>query len=156
MMRLAAVGFVLLWCSGCGLLGPTCLSRQKTGVVTTISGEVAPRQVVSHRVPYGTEGSQNNLEITWTGKDAAEGPRIGAYVTKVDCVDFRPPPGTNTGSCSVLALASTGRELLIVTHGRGNPEILGNPPEYRLWIVGDAGQTVRYTISITWFSGPDC
>jgi hypothetical protein len=56
----------------------------------------------------------------------------------------------------VVARASTGREILIITYGRGNPERLGNPPEYILCIVGDVVQTVRYTIDITWFFGPDC
>jgi hypothetical protein len=45
---------------------------------------------------------------------------------------------------------------VIVTHGRGNPEILGTPPTNKVWIVGDRRQDVDYTIDISWFFGPDC
>ena len=45
---------------------------------------------------------------------------------------------------------------LTIANGRGNPEILGTPPEYKLWIVGDSRQGAAYTIVITWFFGPDC
>jgi hypothetical protein len=45
---------------------------------------------------------------------------------------------------------------LIVTNGRGNPDILGTPAEYKLWVAGDPSQSVAYSISITWFFGPDC
>ena len=45
---------------------------------------------------------------------------------------------------------------LVVTHGRGNPEVLGTPPEFRLWIVGDPARSTFYTMTVTWFHGPDC
>ena len=56
-----------------------------------------------------------------------------------------------TPSVDGLAVAT-----LIVTHGRGNPEVLGTPPEFKVWVVGDATQRVSYTLTATWFRGPDC
>jgi len=160
MIRITALGLFLLCPWGCGLLGPSCLDRQKTGPVTTIVGEVAPARIVVHQVPYGTEGSQNDAHISWVGQAAADGPRIGVYATKVGCADFRPPPATNGDACALLGRAGSidGQiaTTLIITNGRGNPDILGSPAEYKLWVVGDPEQSARYTIDITWFYGPDC
>ncbi len=79
------------------------------------------------------------------------------HATEVGCVDFRPPPAANSGECSVFALAvSEGVTTLTIANGRGNPDRLGSPPEYKLWVVGDPEQSVRYTIDVTWFRGPDC
>jgi hypothetical protein len=148
--------------SGCGLVGPSCLARQHQGTVTSLSGEVEAQQVAVHRVPYGTEGSQNDIEITWSGQREAGGPRIRVYATKVECVQF---VETGAGPCASLDGSSgfldpaTGNFVqtsLTVTNGRGNPDILGSPPEYKLWVVGDVDRTTRYSITITWFYGPDC
>jgi hypothetical protein len=159
----ALVVAVGLAAPGCGLVGPSCLARQHRGAVTALSGEVAPRAVTVHRVAYGSEGSQNDLEISWDGQRVANGPRIRVYATKVDCVDFVPERGAgpcaSIGSGGGFAEPGTGQFVqtsLIVTNGRGNPDILGSPPEYKLWVVGDADRTSRYAITITWFYGPDC
>ena len=159
-MRMFVLGLSLLSGWGCGLIGPSCLSRQKTGPVTTVVGEVAPAQIGVHRVPYDTEGSQNDARISWVGQGAADGPRISVHATRVGCADFRLPPQTNSGACALLASAGSidGQiaTTLVITNGRGNPDVLGSPAEYKLWVVGDPAQTARYTIDITWFYGPDC
>jgi len=75
-------------------------------------------------------------------------------------IDFRPPPAINTDACAVLGGAGSfdGRiaTTLIIANGRGNPDSLGSPAEYKLWVVGDSEQSTRYTLNITWFFGPDC
>lgn len=151
---------ILFSASACGVIGPSCLGRQKTGAVTAVIGEVGPGAVVSHQVPYGIDGSQNNADIRWSGESAQGGPRIQVYATRLGCVDFDAAQASDLGPCAVLAwagwfwgpIAST----LIITHGRGNPEVLGSPAEYKLWIVGDPQQRATYTVNITWFYGPDC
>ena len=171
---LCATGIAVVIASGCGLVGPSCMEQRKTGAVTTVIGEVAAGAVTMHRVPYGTEGSQNNLRISWAGQSTGN-PRIRVYATKVDCVDFSP---NQTGACANIGggggtLSPTARPCvidrtcqpeaddivqnsLIVTHGAGNPEVLGRPAEYKLWVVGDPERNVSYGIEITWFRGPDC
>ena len=145
---------------GCDLIGPTCVSRQKRGPVTTLTGRVSAGEVTMHRVPYGADGSQNNIEIRWSaGAASTPAPRLAAHATRVACNEFMLPAASNAGDCAIVASGAShvsGFASLIVTHGRGNPERLGNPPEYKLWIVGDDRQDVSYTIDVTWFFGPDC
>jgi hypothetical protein len=159
-MRVVGLLFLLLIGWGCGLVGPSCLGQQKRGTVASIEGEVPAGQVVSHLVAYGTEGSQNDAEVSWPGQSAADGPRIAVYATRADCVDFAPPPAASGGACALLGSAGwfDGHVAtsLTVTHGRGNPEILGSPPQFRLWVVGDPARTTTYRIAISWFRGPDC
>jgi hypothetical protein len=172
---LCATGIAVVIASGCGVVGPSCVAQQKTGAVTTINGEVSAGAVAMHRVPYGTEGSQNNLRISWVGQSTGN-PRIKVYATKVDCVDFS--PANQSGACASIGggggtLSPTARQCVIdrtcqptaddivqnsltVTNGRGNPEVLGQPAEYKLWVVGDPERNVSYGIEITWFRGPDC
>lgn len=147
----------------CGLVGPSCLSRQDRGTVTSFTGSVAARAMTVHRVTYGSQGSQNDVNITWSGQSDAKGPRVRVYATKIECTDFVPERGggacDSIGGASGFADPSTGQFVqnsLVVTNGRGNPDILGSPPEYKLWVVGDSSQDVRYTITIEWFYGPDC
>jgi hypothetical protein len=97
--------------------------------------------------------------ISWPGPSTAGGPQVRLYATAVECSQFRAPPAENSGACAVLATGGWNNGFvssLILTHGRGNPETLGSPPAYKLWVVGDSVQATRYTISITWFYGPDC
>ncbi len=159
-LRFAAAALVLASGPACGLVGPSCLERQQRGHVTTLDGEVAAGQVVSHLVPYETSGSQNDAALSWDSQSSPNPARIRAFATRTTCTDFQPPPAANSGDCAVLAAAGWNEvgiaRTLIVTHGRGNPERLGSPPEYRIWIVGDAERSARYTIAITWFYGPDC
>jgi hypothetical protein len=160
MLRQALVGLLVFCNAGCGIVGPSCVDRRQTGIVAAISGQVAAGQIVSHRVPYGTEGSQNDARFSWTG-DSGSDARLRLYATGVGCASFSLPLETNTGACAVLASAGSlpngaVASTLIITHGRGNPERLGNPPEYILWVVGDAERSASYTINITWLYGPDC
>lgn len=159
MLRLAAILSCVVCSWACDLLGPTCLGRQQRGSVTTITGRVEPGQIAAHRVRYETSGSQNDAHIQWDGDRRADGPRINVYATRAACIDF--DPSTASGACAILSRAGAlpGGNIastLIVTNGRGNPEVLGQPAEYKLWVVGDPLQTAHYTISITWFYGPDC
>jgi hypothetical protein len=116
--------------------------------------------VVSHLVRYGTSGSQNDARLSWDSQRSASPARVRIFATRSGCTDFQPPPAVNGGECAVVAAAGWTEvgiaTTLIVTHGRGNPERLGSPPEYRIWVVGDAERSARYTIDITWFFGPDC
>jgi hypothetical protein len=162
-MRVALIALYVVAAGGCNLIGPSCLAQQKRGVGETFTGVVGPGEIVALRVPYATEGSQNDLEITWWGQDAANGPRLTAYATKIDCVQFV-PPGEGTcaqiGGRSGTASPTPGQPFvqrgLTVTHGRGNPEQLGPGAEYLVWVVGDATERVSYTMTVTWFYGPDC
>ena len=164
--------------SGCSIVGPSCLSRQKTGPAATAFGLVEPGQVASHLMPYDLNGSQNDVNISWSGQGQIDGPRLRIFATSAECVDFH-PPGVNerrTGPCAVIStgggyLAPYARECarsgacqptpdeivnisLIVT-GPGN----GAPPgfhEYKLHVIGDPARPVSYSITATWFYGPDC
>jgi hypothetical protein len=132
--------------------------------VTTVTGEVGPGQTTMHRVPYGTQGSQNDVDVTWDGQKAPDGPRIRVYATRVTCPSFVAPGGT--GACasigSMEGTSATGTEAdfvqdrVSIVNGRGNPDILGTPAEYLLWVVGDRTRAVRYSMTATWFYGPDC
>jgi hypothetical protein len=165
--------------AGCSILGPTCLSQQKRGQVQSLTGSVQPRQVVTHTLRYDQRGSQNNIEFSWTGKGSMTGLRLMFYATGPDCLDFVPPPADfrgDAGPCRVIgsaggylapdarpcALAGTCSpspdEIIpasIIITGPGN----GAPPgfsEYKLHIVGDARVATEYSVSVTWFFGPDC
>jgi hypothetical protein len=130
--------------------------------VAALTGEVAAGQVASHVVAYGTEGSQNDVNITWPGQGTPNSPRLVVYATKTACQEFVAPGGS--GPCMPIGSrggyrASDGEFVqtsLVVTNGRGNPDILGTPAEYKLWIVGDPGQRSTYSITTTYFFGPDC
>lgn len=70
MVRMAWPAALILCPSfGCGVIGPSCLERRQTGAVATVSGEVGPGAIVSHQVPYATDGSQQRVtytvDITW-------------------------------------------------------------------------------------------
>jgi hypothetical protein len=152
--------------SGCGLIGPICRARQQRKPVTTLTGDVAAGAIVVHRVKYGIAGSQNDLRLTWPQQREAGGPRLRVYLTRVECDQFDPAriPGSRREACASIggigSTPSAGGDLvqvsLTVTHGRGNPEQLGETAEYKLWVFGDARQPVSYTIDITSFYGPDC
>ena len=87
----AVIGVLYISANGCGIVGPSCLSQQNTGAVMTASGVVGPAEVTVHRVAYGIDGSQNDVNISWTGQFTPNGPQVRVYATKVDCVDFTPP-----------------------------------------------------------------
>jgi hypothetical protein len=160
MLRLMAIAWLAWLNSGCNVIGPSCVSRQERGSVTSIAGQVAAGQIAWHQVRYETRGSQNDARVDWPDARLADGPRLMFYATRADCMDFKLPANGNTGDCAILARAGRGdlglANTLIVTHGRGNPETLGSPPEYKIWVVGDPERLTGYTIEITWFFGPDC
>ena len=158
MLRVLAVAALCLTSSGCALVGPSCVSQQERGTVTSLSGSVEGDAVVMHRVVYDTRGSQNDARLDWLGQRDPEGPRLIIYATLASCEQFSLPADTNSGNCAVLARAGWTAQgsagTLILTHGRGNPERLGTPPEYKLWITSD--RTTTYNISVSYFYGPDC
>jgi hypothetical protein len=127
--------------------------------VTSLTGVVAAGSLTSHRVRYGTDGSQNDVRVRWTGQ-AAGGLHLRLFATRAGCTAFAPPPAPVPADCSVLGAAGLINGVvvnsLVVTHGRGNPEILGSPPEFIVWVVGDHERSVEYAIDVTWLFGPDC
>jgi hypothetical protein len=159
-MRHLAVVACAVSASNCAITGPSCIAQQQRGTAAMVDGEVAAGAVVSHVVPYDTQGSQNTVRIRWTDQDTPSGPRIQVYATRSSCASFQPPPSPNSSECALLGQAgwtpSGIVDTLVVTHGRGNPETLGPRPEYMLWIAGDPERNARYTITSTWFFGPDC
>lgn len=159
MRTVALLLFLLAGGWGCGLVGPSCLSRQERGSVATIQGEVGAGKIVSHLVAYGTQGSQNDVDVSWTGQSAADGARIAVYATKAECSDFKVPPAQDA-ACGLLGVAGWVEghmaTSLVVANGRGNPEILGSPPQFKLWVVGDPTRSATYSLHVTYFYGPDC
>lgn len=155
--------------SGCTVLGPSCTERQRRGFVMAISGEVEANQVVSHLVPYDRRGSQNDVSIDWIGRGQAGGPRLRVYATPVACTNFLPPPARNSGACAEIVGSAGGscaqpgptcsdedliQGSIIVAKGPGNGP--HDFTQYRLHVLGDATQRVSYSISLSYWSGPDC
>ena len=177
--RMFAAAVLAACQAACSVLGPSCLSQQHRGQVQSLAGPVQRRQLVTHTLRYDQRGSQNNLEFSWTGGGTLSGPRLMFFATGPDCVDFAPPSDDvrgDAGPCRAIgnvsghvaldarpcALAGTclaSRDEIIYTSiiitGPGN----GAPPgfsEYKLHIVGDARVAADYSVSVTWFYGPDC
>jgi hypothetical protein len=176
-----AIGLAGIAASGCGsILGPACLARQKTGTVATLSGRVEPGQIVTQLVPYELQGSQNDVRISWDGQGTVGGPRVRIYATSTACTSFTPPPSDNpsvprgdcttfgngggypspearpcvvAGTCTPTADEIIWNSLLITGPGNGAPAGFS---EYKLHVVGDASRAAAYSITITWFFGPDC
>src|SRR5215204_5873033 len=162
-VAMAAVGLIA---SGCNIVGPSCLLRQKTGLAATAWGRVEPGQVASHLMPYDLNGSQNDVNISWSGQGQIDGPRLRTFATSAACVDFHVPAVNEprTGPCAVIStgggyLAPYARECarsgacqptpdeivntsLIVT-GPGNGAPL-DFHEYKLHVIGDAARPVSY------------
>lgn len=157
MNRLLVIAMMALPHTACGILGPSCVEQREEGTLPPISGTVGGDEIAMHRLAYDTRGSQNDARLAWPGQ-GTDGAHLRAYATRVTCDEFTLPAESNTGECAVLGAAGwspTGTSTtLIVTHGRGNPERFGNPPEYKLWVVSD--RFTPYTITIRWFYGPDC
>ena len=152
------IAVLLLASAGCNPLGPSCLDRREEGTLPAVTGTVTADEISMHLVGYDTRGSQNDVRLSWSGQADPDGPHLRAYATRAGCHNFTLPAESNTGACEILgsggwspAATST---TLIVTHGRGNPERLGSPPEFKLWIVSD--RSTGYSFTIRWFFGPDC
>lgn len=144
--------------AGCNPLAASCLSRQKTGPVASVSGTVGAGQTLVHRLPYGTDGSQNTVNVSWASQGGSGAPQVQFYATRTACENFAPENAT--GACAVLGRGGWFEghivSSLTITNGRGNPDVLGTPAEYKLWVVGDAQQSASYSVMTTWFYGPDC
>jgi hypothetical protein len=159
-MRPAALGLFLLCAAACSPFRPSC-SPGPSGPVYTISGVVGPGQIVSHRVPYDTRGSQNDVEFTWPGRGLPDAPALRVFATSPMCTDFR-PTGPNTGTCQTLGAAGQFVPGQIagwidIASGQGNPDIFaGGPAEYILWVIGDAARAAAYTLSAMWSRPNDC
>ena len=166
--------------TACGIVGPSCLSRQKRGLVSSLTGQVQAGQVVTHTLRYDERGSQNDVDFSWTGMGTAAGLRVMVFATGPDCHDFVPRPPDdwygdhgpcriigNLGGyvapdarpCAIAGTCAVSRDEIIynsiVITGPGN----GAPPgfsEYKLHIVGDSRIATGYSVSVTWFHGPDC
>jgi hypothetical protein len=88
---------------------------------------------------------------SWQRPSADSGPccvisRAGGYVAP----DARPCALANTCQPTPDEFASTS--LIVFGQGDGGRPVSG----YKLHVVGDRSQTASYSISITWFDGPDC
>lgn len=157
-MRQVAIAVMMLGASSCAVVGPSCIERRQSGHVATLNGSVAAGGGARHAVTYAIEGSQNDVHLTWPGQLAAAPPRLAFYATRATCEAF--DPAAPLGPCAILGrggwadghIATT----LIVTNGRGNPDVLGMPPVYTIWVVGDPDVASTYAMDITWFFGPDC
>lgn len=158
MKQVLAIAAAAVVFPGCSLFGPYCLAQREEGPVTSIEGTVGPGELVMHRVRYDTRGSQNDADLLWGGMNAPDGPQLNVYATRATCEAFALPASENSGDCAILASGGWTPQgvarTVIVTHGRGNPERLGTPPEYNLWVTAD--RFTGYTISISYFFGPDC
>ena len=158
MIRALALAALLLSSTNCALLGPACLARQERGAAGSVTGSVEGGEVVMHRVVYDIRGSQNDARITWPGHRDGDAPQLQVYATLATCEAFTLPADGNSGLCATIARGGwVGPGMvagLTITHGRGNPERLGTPPEYKLWITSD--RSTGYNIALSYFFGPDC
>lgn len=173
-IKCAAVCLVLLieTTSCAGWLARRCIKQQHRGNVFMIQGEVEPGGTSVHTVIYGTDGSQNNVNISWNGQTDPEGPRLRIYATRTECMNstevgrsgmIRRRNGQLEPPCGEIGMRGgrlVGREFvptgITITNGRGNPDILGSPAEYKIWVFGDQEESVSYTIDSSYFFGPDC
>jgi hypothetical protein len=157
-MRHIVAVVLALWSAACNLIGPSCVSRQERGTVATIDGMVGANELAVHRLAYDTRGSQNDATFLWPAVTMQDGARFHVYATRASCEDFVLPADNNTGECAILARAGWtpigAARTVILTHGRGNPERLGSPPEYKLWVTSD--RFTSYSFTVTYFFGPDC
>ena len=159
-VRAVLTGLLAVNVTGCGLLAPICLAKQKRMQVTTITGIAAAGSLGFHLVGYGRAGSQNDLVLRWTGRSDPTPPLLKMYVTRIECEHFDPlrpaPPRSDACAQIGIRLVNPLQPSLIITHGRGNPEQFGPTAEYKLWIVGDPDLPAAYRVDITAFYGPDC
>ena len=154
----ALAALVSLSSAGCGLFAPTCLAQQERHYAEPETARIEAGETIVLRRSYDTRGSQNDIGIDWSGR--LEGTTLEAFVTRADCETGPEPEAMFTSTCRVLArggsVAGVNIINMIVTHGRGNPEVLGNPPEFKIWLHGDPAKATFYTLRQSSFYGPDC
>lgn len=158
LLRLGIIALAIVSGAGCNPLAASCLGRQKTGPAASAIGAIEPGETLVHRLAYGTDGSQNNIAVSWANQSGPGAPQLQFYVTRTACENFTPV--NPTGTCTVLARGGwiEGRVVptLVLANGRGNPDVLGTPAEYKLWVIGDPEHGAAYSVTATWFYGPDC
>jgi hypothetical protein len=155
---IVSVGLLGVGGAGCNLLVPTCLGRQERHSTEPRTAQIEPGALVVLHLSYDIRGSQNDIEIEWSSR--LDGTRIEAYATRAECETGPERGNASTDSCRVLSRGGNGTSQgpirLILTHGRGNPETLGNPPDFKIWIYGDPAKATTYTLTASSFYGPDC
>jgi hypothetical protein len=67
----AGLAVVAMLSSGCALAGWACRQGQPSGDVVTLSGRIAPGQVITHIVPYDQQGHQNDIRLSWISDEPA-------------------------------------------------------------------------------------
>jgi hypothetical protein len=168
-MKRACAALTVLTLSA-GLLC-ACDQAGPSGPVFQVSGTVGPGQVVTHLVPFDARNGVNEVDVYWDNSDSPMGgPRIRAYATRLDCLEFIPPvlptDTIGTGPCTTISVVYgsilssdappscrtptnlpqecsiylVARSILVSNPGAGN---------YKLHVVGDATRTVSYRLTGT-------
>ena len=154
----ALAALVSLSSAGCSLLAPTCLAQQERHYAEPETARIEAGEVIVLRRSYDARGSQNDIGIDWSGR--LDGTTLQAFITRADCETGPDREASFTSACRALASGGSSGSVnitnMIVTHGRGNPEVLGNPPEFKIWLYGDPAKSTIYTLRQTSFHGPDC
>jgi hypothetical protein len=171
MKRTCAAVTVLTLSAGlpcaCDLAGP---SGKKVRVFQ-VSGTVGPGQVVTHVVPFDARSEINEVDVYWDNSNSAiGGPRIRAYATRLDCLEFIPPvlPTDTIGNGPCATISGVWGSILSsdAPPSCTTPQILppecsiylvargiavGNPgtSNYKLHVVGDATRTLSYVLTGT-------
>jgi hypothetical protein len=143
----------------CGIIGPSCLGQQQRRVGESIVGYVEAGATTMHLLTYDVAGSENDIAFDWNGRLAPQSLRLRAYATRAGCVSG-PVWDPGAGDCTILSAAGSHDGIyasnLTVTHGRGNPNVLGTPPAFKIWVFGDPNNATDYVLRPSSFLGPDC
>ena len=165
--------------SGCSIVGPSCLSRQKTGPAATASGRAEPGQVVSApaalRPERQPERRDHQLErpgpARWTAaahlrhrpphartscRRPADERRTGRARSSRRGGGYLGPCArgcTRNGSCTPTPDEIVNTSLIVTGPGNGAP---ADFREYKFHVVGDPSRAVSYSLTALWFFGPDC
>ena len=65
------------------LLAPTCLAQQERHRAEPKTDRIQAGELVVLRWPYDARGSQNDVEIDWSGR--LDGTKLKVYATRADC-----------------------------------------------------------------------
>ena len=79
----AVAGLICISGAGCNLLAPTCLRQQERHRAEPKTARIEAGELVVLRWPYDARGSQNDVELDWSGR--LDGTRLKAYATRADC-----------------------------------------------------------------------
>ena len=180
-LAILAVGAQTVVTSGCGVIGPSCLERQQRGSVTSVTGSVDALQVVEQRGALRStrfaERRRDQLGRSgFLGRAATRSLRNccrlrRVHTTRAGCAErrhYRPLPDHfavrwNPGTGCPRVRASwhmpchvRGHRLPLIDRHRSRQRCTSGFSQYKLHVVGDAARQVSYSISITYFFGPDC